>query len=339
MFDFEVDPNAPLDATEPATTPDPPSLPLVETPRDSPKPKPLRTKAPRKKGIPPKLASLRPASLPAPSAMPPARPQPPSSARTVSSTLLPAAQAVEVAKSMPAAPMSPHESEILKLVAADVPSHRGAWAKDGRAWRTFVSRRGDGARVLPGGIDEAEEEGLVDEEAQEDEDEDDEDGPQQGTQISQLFAIHRLINSADGLTADPELGGIPRSLPVAIRPFSSKAARPALQPKTSLADRPGVLVPALRAAGLAASFVPPPRGLALVSSSAAARRASYAERDLRRAFDPGALDFAAVAEDEEPGTPGEEGEEVGGRGRQRALKILQARSELPDEGMWRSLAN
>jgi hypothetical protein len=30
--------------------------------------------------------------------------------------------------------------------------------------------------------------------------------------------------------------------------------------------------------------------------------------------------------------------EEGGRGRQRALRILQIRSEVPDSGMWRSLA-
>ena len=88
------------------------------------------------------------------------------------------------------------------------------------------------------------------------------------------------------------------------------------------------------------------RGLAAgraFASSDALRRAAYAKRDLRRSVDPGALDFHADIEEAEE----EEGEEedtarepleAGQRGRERALKILQARSQLPEEGMWRSLA-
>jgi hypothetical protein len=30
----------------------------------------------------------------------------------------------------------------LKLVAADAPSHRGAWKKDSKAWQLFVRRQG-----------------------------------------------------------------------------------------------------------------------------------------------------------------------------------------------------
>lgn len=33
------------------------------------------------------------------------------------------------------------EAEILRLVAASMPSHRSAWKKDSRAWRTFVNRQ------------------------------------------------------------------------------------------------------------------------------------------------------------------------------------------------------
>jgi hypothetical protein len=80
-------------------------------------------------------------------------------------------------------------------------------------------------------------------------------------------------------------------------------------------------------------------------SSAAIRKANYAERDRSRSMDPGALDFAAEedeldeeeAEGEGPDNADTTG--AGGRGRKRALKILQARSEVPEAGMWRSLAS
>jgi hypothetical protein len=39
--------------------------------------------------------------------------------------------------------LDPREAEILKLVAADAPSHRGAWKRDSKAWQLFV-RRQDG---------------------------------------------------------------------------------------------------------------------------------------------------------------------------------------------------
>jgi len=81
------------------------------------------------------------------------------------------------------------------------------------------------------------------------------------------------------------------------------------------------------------------------ASSEAVRRAVYAERDLRRSRDPGASDFMAeVEENDREDEPDEtntapDGAEVGGRGRQQALRILQSRSEIPEAGMWRSLAS
>lgn len=72
-------------------------------------------------------------------------------------------------------------------------------------------------------------------------------------------------------------------------------------------------------------------------SSSTLRRAAYAERDRQRSLDPGALDFSLEEDDEEEAT-----EEItsgtGHTGRDRALRILQARSSLPEAGMWRSLA-
>lgn len=118
-------------------------------------------------------------------------------------------------------------------------------------------------------------------------------------------------------------GGLSRSLPLAINALPQ---RPEYQVKTSLSDRPGILVPPLRNGG--------------IPSSVAMRKASYAERDRRRAQDPGALDFTAADDDEyEEEEANVAGTYVGDRGRQRALKILEARSKIPDSGMWRSLAS
>ena len=69
----------------------------------------------------------------------------------------------------------------------------------------------------------------------------------------------------------------------------------------------------------------------------------YAERDRSRTLDPGPLDFVS-ANDEEEENGDDEPELVtsdassGERGRIAAFKILKARSEIPDSGMWRSLA-
>ena len=71
--------------------------------------------------------------------------------------------------------------------------------------------------------------------------------------------------------------------------------------------------------------------------SASYRRASYAARDRSRSLDPGALDFESGGDDD--GIDPDDGDTGSlSKGQRRALKILQARSELPAEGMWRSLA-
>ena len=72
------------------------------------------------------------------------------------------------------------------------------------------------------------------------------------------------------------------------------------------------------------------------ASTTALRKAAYAERDRSRSVDPGALDFE---EEEEKGHHDvDDATDAGDRGRNRALKILQAGSEVPAAGMWRSLA-
>lgn len=79
------------------------------------------------------------------------------------------------------------------------------------------------------------------------------------------------------------------------------------------------------------------------ASSTSFRKASYAERDRSRAMDPGTLDFIAgggegAEQDESDDEPGQTNVPEEGRGRQRALKILEARSKIPEAGMWMSLA-
>jgi hypothetical protein len=43
--------------------------------------------------------------------------------------------------SPPAQITTEHDAELLRLVAADTPSHRGAWAPNSRAWQTFTRRQ------------------------------------------------------------------------------------------------------------------------------------------------------------------------------------------------------
>jgi hypothetical protein len=86
-----------------------------------------------------------------------------------------------------------------------------------------------------------------------------------------------------------------------------------------------------------------PRAHKKVTSSTALRKAAYAERDRTRSMDPGALDFAAGDDEDEMDdsdgeSPSHGSPSAGQRARKRALKILQLRSRLPEEGMWRSLA-
>lgn len=117
-----------------------------------------------------------------------------------------------------------------------------------------------------------------------------------------------LIGSVDIV---PSISGISASLPISIALVQRNAENGAL-------EQPGAKPePAL--------------------TSASYRKASYAARDRSRSFDPGALDFEAGGDDESIDVDDGDAGSLS-RGQRRALKILQARSELPDDGMWRSLA-
>ncbi|PSR75043.1 hypothetical protein PHLCEN_2v9373 [Hermanssonia centrifuga] len=269
-------------------------------------------------GLPSSFSTLRPASLPLPSAL---------RARMSSETVDDRSRAHNIRGSVLSTieegdskrrgmdevlnfeqeqVTDPREAEILKLVAASTPSHRSAWKKNSAAWQTFVNRQKalDNQR---NSIPEEDESSNAEGSAYYDESEDD----------SGLEDENKDQWSNNDTIA--------RSLPIPIGPLGANGKTfglPSFQPKTSLSDRPGILVPPLDKV-----------------SAAAMRRASYAERDRHRSVDPGALDF--TAEDDDDADEDEDMEmdqEVGSKSRQRALKILQKRSEIPPDNMWRSLA-
>ena len=107
-----------------------------------------------------------------------------------------------------------------------------------------------------------------------------------------------------------------------------------LQPKTSLTDRPGALVPPLTTISEEREDYDASTEGQKKQSAAARRRMVYAERDRVRDMDPGMLDFTEAVADVV-----EEEEDVStSRSRQHALNIIKARNSVPAEGLWRSMA-
>lgn len=324
-----------------------PTLPLVEAPSHSrpTKPRKARTQQP---GMPNSFAALRPTSLPAPSHIRPPRGQHgvDSSSQAMILSLPrptapiarkddrdageePEAQVVHVEE-----PIDPQDAEILKLVAANTPSHRGAWKLDGEAWKTFVRRRDAKARQGNGDIAEDGEtnflglgptESVIGSRIRDQIDED-EDGEILGfldSMVGELICKRSVLDVS-------YVGDVAASLPISINtlhPPPKVLSLASYQPASDIGQRLGTSAPAA----------------AFKASSSARRKAAYAERDRTRSMDPGALDFATEEESEDEGFANEEVSnqdvvDAGERGRKRALKILQARSELPEAGMWRSLA-
>ncbi|KAI0082449.1 hypothetical protein K474DRAFT_1731626 [Panus rudis PR-1116 ss-1] len=279
--------------------------------------RPPRAKGTNMAGLPASLSSLRPVSLPLPSNMrPPIVPQEPTPInRARSEVVKEAVTATESERRKPSFDevreleevedeLDSREAEILRLVNAQTPSHRSAWKRNSKAWRMFVDRSINRAA-------------QVDSIMEEDED---------STTSSRAGYYDE---SEDGTTEEEDSRNdlryhIAGSAPIPIAPIAQGRSfgQASYQVKTSLSDRPGMLVPAYQRA-----------------SSAALRRASYAERDRFRAIDPGLLDFDTDDDaDEEAEEDIPIDGDVGGKARQRALKIMQARDEMPDAGMWRSLA-
>lgn len=297
-------------------------------------------------GLPSSFSALRPASLPLPSIV---RPPPRHTASDDRSTR-PQATTTPTSRDAVFSPVStdgevkrraididgqprefreaeeevtdPHEAEILKLVAASTPSHRSAWKKDSSAWRTFVARqKSQKQQQLSSDIQEEDESSATDGPAYYDEsgDEDsaqEEESATNGECRLSVKCRSRLV----WLTADVIFftgfwsndTSVARSLPIPIGPLGGDR-----KPANAASYQP-------KAAAETSNKI----------SSAAMRRASYAERDRRRSLDPGALDFTTEDddvddEDEELSKPEAD---VGPRSLQRALKILQKRSEIPGDG-------
>jgi len=113
-------------------------------------------------GLPESFRVLRPTSLPFPSHV-----NPPKGRSSVDPSrrapLLPARNTQRKPRTTPPVEedinsLEGLDVEILKLVAASTPSHRGAWKKDSKAWQLFV-RRKDGRPDYSGIIPEEIEDG------------------------------------------------------------------------------------------------------------------------------------------------------------------------------------
>lgn len=118
-------------------------LPLLEPPTTvRPRSKPNRKTSTG--GLPVSLSGLLPASLPAFSDPLPDREDRKKSS-PLSATLPPTSPLTQRKSPRPTPPISENEdwalreAEIMRLVAANVPSHRGVWRKNGPAWQKFMA--------------------------------------------------------------------------------------------------------------------------------------------------------------------------------------------------------
>ncbi|KAI0346772.1 hypothetical protein BDW22DRAFT_1480515 [Trametopsis cervina] len=285
-----------------------PEIPVSEPPQAPQAPRRNSRRTASWSGLPSSFSSLRPASLPLPSAVRPPRPpalepvdERPRSQNIRESLMSPTVDGevkrrdIEVPQSQEEEEQvtDPREAEILRLVAASTPSHRSAWKKDSSSWKTFVARQKGQTHGRSLSIPEEDESSATDGPAYYDESDDEsaQDDEQRGSWSND--------------------GSIARSLPIPIGPLGSGRNPNANETKTNLS----------------------------ASESAALRRASYAARDQRRSLDPGALDFTVEEDDDDEEDQVTHPEEEGlPKSMQRAFKILQKGSETPAAGMWRSLA-
>ncbi|KAK2465944.1 hypothetical protein APHAL10511_001585 [Amanita phalloides] len=314
------------DGSEPSTNGRPQTLPLLE--QQTARPARHRHVKSLSAGLPSSFSSLRPLSLPAPSHVrPPLSPHGADMSFQNVMMSLPRQTSLDRHKRLvagrqtltevPEEELDPRDAVILRLVAADTPSHRGAWKPDSEAWKSLTQPLAVKGR---GSADVSEEEGETVEDS-----------------LALLPSEQSSSDTAEPLSDEngdyshSRFVGVPGSLPIPIAPVRKQKSPLSLasyQPKAPFADQSGAIVAHLT-----------PRH----PSTAALRRASYAERDRRRAMDPGALDFATEDDEEASPSSNDEAEpiipaDLGTRSRKQALKILQKRSAIPEEGMWRSLA-
>ncbi|KAG8745760.1 hypothetical protein FRC10_007021 [Ceratobasidium sp. 414] len=187
----------------------------------------------------------------------------------------------------------PGEDKLLELLAANLPSHRDAWKPGGKAWGFFDARRKFADSPDTASLTSEEPNGAMG------------DNPSK-------FATSLPVRIAAG-------------------PLTMDTAEER-EPKTSLHNEPGVLVPPLRL------HTQTPRQ---------SRERTYAMRDLARSVDPGPVLELQAAEDAAGDTDEDEteGEDTLGemssaeRVRRRTMRIVQRQSGVPDAGMWRSVAS
>lgn len=187
----------------------------------------------------------------------------------------------------------PGEDKLRELLAADLPSHRNAWKPNGKAWDFFDARRKFGDSPDTVPLTSEESNGSK------------WDNPSK-------FATSLPVRIAAG--------------PLATSPTDER------EPKTSLHNEPGVLVPPLRL------HTQTPRQ---------SRERIYAMRDLARSVDPGPVLELQAAEDAAEDTDEDEVEDESTLGemssaervRRRTMRIVQRQSGVPDAGMWRSVAS
>jgi hypothetical protein len=143
------------------------SLPFI----DQPLVRPTKARRPRPptNGPHEAFSSLRPASLPNPSHMRPMRSQPgvDSSSQGIMLNLPRASGSTDNANILPrtvptsSTPLTENDAALLKLVAADTPSHRGAWTPESRAWQMFTRRQDSKENVVHSNIPENSEVGRT----------------------------------------------------------------------------------------------------------------------------------------------------------------------------------
>lgn len=140
------------DGAEPSTSATAQTLPLLEQAAARPV-RHRRAKSSSSVGLPSSFSSLRPLSLPGPSQIrPPRSPHGIDASSQNVMMSLPKQTTLDKQKRLlggkhtlaqvPEEELDPRDAVILRLVAADTPSHRGAWKPDSEAWKSLTQPRG-----------------------------------------------------------------------------------------------------------------------------------------------------------------------------------------------------
>ena len=140
------------DGAESSTNAPAQALPLLEQTAARPT-RHRKVKSLSSAGLPSSFSSLRPLSLPGPSQIrPPRSPHGIDASSQNVMMSLPKQTILDKQKrrlsgnhtlaQVPEEELDPRDAVILRLVAADTPSHRGAWKPDSEAWKSLTQPRG-----------------------------------------------------------------------------------------------------------------------------------------------------------------------------------------------------